>query len=166
MQRLLKIVLHVFFHFMAATGIALAAVGSANLAQPQTESNKYSTDNGLIKAGYLILLLFVIILAVYAAYIRVRISRGFGVAHDSEHQRIVENPLMIHPSPLVTWAAAALVLTAARVIYGVVYAFSNDKAKLSPVTGGFAIKFILVFGVQLLAALCLITGGFRSIGRK
>jgi hypothetical protein len=52
----------------------------------------------------------------------------------------------------------ALPFTGIRAIYSVVYAFDTSPA-VNPITGVFAVKFVLVFLVQLLAVLFLAVGG-------
>jgi hypothetical protein len=60
---------------------------------------------------------------------------------------------------LLAWLTVlALCFTGARVVYGFIYAFGHDP-KLSPISGVFVVKFVLIFLVQLLAVICLIAGG-------
>lgn len=62
---------------------------------------------------------------------------------------------------LTYFALIAIVFALVRVIYSVVYAF-NRSPSLSPLTATFAVRFLLIFLVQLLAALCLVVGGVIS----
>jgi hypothetical protein len=127
-------------HIMVSGGIAIAAVGGSNLYTDASSPSKVSTDRGLLKAGYLILLLVIILL----------------IAHAIVLVRSVRNTSAI---TLLHWVLVAILFLAIRVIYSVVYAFTG-KPSLSPLTGTFAIKFVLIFLVQLIAACCLVVGGF------
>lgn len=157
-----RLLQHVIFHMLIVVGIALAAVGGSNLAQPASSSNSYSSDTTLIEIGYILLLIAVILLSVYALYIYYHLRRsgsGFDRSDDTRQDAGIKPKNVM---PLVYWTMIAIAFAAVRVLYGVVYAFSSDKEKLSPVTGSFAIKFLLIFGVQFVAASCLLVGGVMS----
>jgi hypothetical protein len=62
---------------------------------------------------------------------------------------------------LLYFAMLALPFTAIRVTYGVVYSFDHSST-VSPVTGVFAVKLVLIFLVQLLAVLALAIGGIMT----
>ncbi|KAF2667841.1 hypothetical protein BT63DRAFT_441400 [Microthyrium microscopicum] len=165
-KRMLNITIHVFFHFLVGTGIAIVAVGSSNLYAPASSSNSYSSDQGLVKGGYIILLLTVIIIIILAVWTR----RNLNASQLYETQahaetRNVPRKRHVNAKSLVNWALVATIFVAIRVIYGIVYAFSNEKASLSPATGSFEIKFWLIFLVQLIAACCLLIGGVVSMER-
>lgn len=59
---------------------------------------------------------------------------------------------------LLYFTVPALLFTLIRAAYTLVYSFDHSPS-VSPVTGTFAVKFVLIFLVQLLAVLCLIAGG-------
>jgi ABC-type Co2+ transport system permease subunit len=137
-------------HMLVSGGIAIAAVGGSGLYSDASDPSKVSTDRGLLKAGYLILLVAVILLAALAIFtlLRLRSVRSKGSAN-----RLLYSVL------------AALPFVAVRVIYSVVYAFTL-KPSLSTLTGTFAVKFVLIFLVQLVAACCLIAGGLFTLDIK
>jgi uncharacterized membrane protein YcfT len=54
---------------------------------------------------------------------------------------------------------AAVVILLARVIYSIVYGFTLNPS-LSPYTGSLAIKVVLIFLVQFIAALIIAVAGF------
>lgn len=62
---------------------------------------------------------------------------------------------------LVYTAVLSLPFTTIRAIYSVVYSFDTSPS-VNPITGVFAVKFILIFLVQLLATLCLVVGGVMT----
>lgn len=66
---------------------------------------------------------------------------------------------------LVIGSIVALHFAAARVIYTVVYAFSQSKS-LNPITGSFYVKLFLISIVQICASLALIVGGLSSSNIK
>jgi hypothetical protein len=149
-------VLKVFLHAPIVAGTALAAVGAASFTRPPSPSNNYSDDLHLLEAGYVLLLLVLVALFVFGLVTMVRLVRSRGGGGVGKPGR---GPLL-----LVQLTLLALCFVAARVIYGFVYAFGHDP-KLSPISGVFVVKFVLIFLVQLLAVICLITGGliFRPV---
>lgn len=153
---------HAVFHVLVVTGIALAAIGGSKLAQPASPSNLYSKDTDHIETGYMILLLTIIILGIYVLYICHQLRRNSPVAGRPDEERLVSGTKLTNATLLVYLTLVAIVFAAVRVLYGVVYAFSSNKEELSPVTGSFAIKFLLIFGVQAVAASCLLVGGMIS----
>ena len=70
------------------------------------------------------------------------------------------------PKIIVTGVLGAVTMLFARIIYSIVYGFTL-KPSLSPFTGSLAVKVVLIFMVQLLAALCIGTVGFitRNLAR-
>jgi hypothetical protein len=134
---------------MISTGIALAAVGGANLAKPESPENSHSTDNALRKVGSLMLLLSAVLLIVFAfnTYCRLKSLPSAHFNHNAIR--------------LLYFAMLALPFTTIRAIYSNVYAFDNSPT-VNPVTGVFAVKFVLIFLVQLLAALPLVIGGIMT----
>lgn len=130
-------------------GTVLAAIGGSNLAKPETQSSDHSGDANLQKAGYMVLLLTVLLLAIYSCFVFVRL-------HASRSRGNTAVALS-----LLKCTMAALPFAATRVLYGVVYTFSGSR-DLSPVTGTFVVKLVLIFLVQLLATLLLVVGGVMS----
>ena len=146
-NRKLNIAMHLLVHQAIVVGIILAAIGGSNLAKPASSSNSLSTAATLVKVGYIILFLVVVKLAINALFVQKHLSRS------TENQNMRTGIL-----PLVYWTLIAIVFVAVRVIYGLVFAFDRSP-KLSPYSGSFAVKFVLIFLVQLIAALCLVVGG-------
>lgn len=133
---------------MVITGIILAAIGGSHLAKPGQSEDDLTKDHNLQKGGYVILLLAIILLAVYSLVLFVRLTK----------QRLQRT----HPAmKLLLCTIAAIVFAVVRVAYGLAAAVTESPS-LSSITGTFAVKFILIFLVQLVAALFLIVGGFLS----
>ncbi len=59
---------------------------------------------------------------------------------------------------LLYFVTPAALFAIVRAVYTVVYSFDRSP-RVSPWTGTFAVKFVLIFLVQLIAALCLVVGG-------
>jgi NADH:ubiquinone oxidoreductase subunit 5 (subunit L)/multisubunit Na+/H+ antiporter MnhA subunit len=154
-ERKLIIVLDIFFHFKIVTGIAIAAIGASNLSKPETSNNSYSSNASLLKAGYLILLLSVIIIAIYAVVIHHRLRRSSRAERNRQEQS--HSTHKVNALVLIHWSMISTVVITARIIYGVVNAFGAKKQ-----IAGFTIQLLLVFGVQFVAASCLIIGGVLS----
>lgn len=55
----------------------------------------------------------------------------------------------------------ALPFIVIRATYGIVYSF-NHSSTVSPITGVFAVKLVLIFLVQLLAVIALVIGGIMT----
>jgi hypothetical protein len=136
-------------------GIVMAAIGGSKLASA-TSSKDVSTDYDLQRAGYILLLVVVILLTVYAMFTIMRLRR------QSYTQGAVRDALI-----LTYCALAAIIFVYVRLIYSIIYAFDRSP-RLSPLTATFAVRFVLIFLTQLLAALCLVTGGIitRNIAFK
>lgn len=135
-------------HALAIAGIALGATAGVKLASPPTKSNVYSKDHSLQEAGSILVLLAWGALCPYTSLL-FRMSRSNSVANRHAHR----------PSDILLLAcAAALPFIGARTVYGVVYAFDHSPS-VSPLFAGFAIQFVLIFLVQFIAALILITAG-------
>jgi cytochrome bd-type quinol oxidase subunit 2 len=156
---LLDLALQVFVHMLTVSGIALAAAGGSNLANAPS-SNDISHDIRQQETGYVLLLVVLVILVLYAAHTLRRASAHTSNANTSTNK----NSSALHFTHAV---CLALVFVAIRVLYSVAYAFSRSS-NLNPVTGTFAVKFILIFLAQLIAALCLLVGGIldRDIAKK
>lgn len=100
------------------------------------------------KCGYAILLLSVLLLVTYNTTLFVRLTK-----QKLQHK---------HPALIVlSCNMGSLVFVMVRVAHGLAAAVTESH-KLSPVTGTFAAKFLLIFFMQLVATLLLIIGGIHS----
>ena len=139
----------IFFHVLSVGGVVMAAIGGSKLADPETHGNSWSTDHTLRKAGSCILLLVWVLLCVYAANMYRKIKRQQGNATHALAWRYF------------VFVALSVPFVGIRAVYGVVYAFDTSK-DVNPSTGSFAIKFVLIFLVQLIAVGCFMIGGWLS----
>lgn len=137
-------------------GIVISAIGSANIYAATTPANR-ATFQHLQEAGSLILLLALILITLYALKTRFTLGRQSRSSGSSKHHRQSKLPAF-----LVDAAIVALPFLYARVIYGIVYAFTQSR-KLSPITGEFVIQVVLITVVQSVAALILLVGGLVTM---
>jgi hypothetical protein len=74
--------------------------------------------------------------------------------------RGVQGPRSV--ATLRNWTLVALFFGGAKVIYAAVYTLDHADTTISPITGSFAIKVVLVVGVQFLAVVAMMIGGWMS----
>lgn len=135
-------IIQVSIHAVTIVGVVLSAYGAAQLYS--TSSHDVAQDHAFVEAGGMLLLLALILLV----YVTVRL---FG-----RTRSVGGSIFQLYMSVVV-----ALIPIAVRVFYGVVYAFDRSPS-LSPYSGTFAIKLVLVFLMLLLAGLALMAGGLAS----
>jgi len=127
-------------HFGAMTGVALAAVGASNLTKAGATEADINSAHRLQEIGSVILLITWAVLG----YLSFQLYRSLGATEKFGN-------LMVAAYPFV----------GIRAVYSVVYAFDHSPA-VNPITGGFAIKFILIFLVQLITVMLLLSVGFLT----
>ncbi|OAP58802.1 hypothetical protein AYL99_06099 [Fonsecaea erecta] len=125
-------------HVGAISGIALLATGGAKLGGDHNTQSDINTAYTLLKTGAIILLLTWIAVFLLCAHLCLKL-----------HKQRAAGFLMV----------LASVFIGVRAIYSVVYAFDHARS-LSPFTGSFAVKFVLIFLVQLISILFLLAVAF------
>jgi hypothetical protein len=125
-------------HVGAVTGIALVAVGGSKLAGSNITPSDISTAHTLLEVGAVILLVTWIAVVLLFVHFSARVPG-----------HMVVKILM----------AVAVAFIGTRAIYAAVYAFDHDP-RLSPFTGTFAVKLVLIVLVQLFAALCIVAAAW------
>lgn len=135
-------------------GIVIGAIGSANLYTATTSENR-ATNQHLSEAGSIIILFALILITIYA--LKTRFTLGRQSHGSSKHRGQSKSPVL-----LVDAAILALPFLYARVIYSIVYAFTQSR-KLSPITGEFVIQVVLLTVVQTVAAAVLLVGGLLTM---
>jgi hypothetical protein len=153
-EAIVQLALHPF----VVTGVALAAAGGSSLGKPESAKNNYHRDHKLQEIGYILLMLSSLFLAIYAA----ATYRGIRNGPASYNSRPAPNRES-QALRLLYCVLGALPFVIVRAFYGVVFAFDHSPA-VNPVSGTFAVKFVLIFLVQTIAALLLVTGGFWTSG--
>ncbi|ETI29390.1 hypothetical protein G647_01843 [Cladophialophora carrionii CBS 160.54] len=133
-------------HIGAVAGIALVAVGAAKLFGQNATRPDITTGYTMLKVGALILL------STWMALTFVYLPL-FG--------KLNSQPVL---GVLMGLSASFI---GVRAVYSVVYAFDHTES-LSPFTGSFVVRLVLIFLVQLLAALSLVAVAFltRNAGKK
>lgn len=127
-------------HAGAITGIALVAVGASKLADSTATHSDINTARTLLETGAVILLITWLALAVLCLNLL----------------RILRNELV-----LGLFMASACGFIGVRAVYSVIYAFDHSPS-LSPFTGTFVVKLILIVLVQLLAAISILAAAFLT----
>jgi len=143
-------IIQLLLHLLVTSGIAISAIGASNL-ENATPAQR-DTYRGMQEGGSLMLLLAVILLAVLAVTTLQSLQKT-----SLNSRRSSTNAA----GTLTIGIIIALPFAAVRVIYSVVYAFSDSKT-LSPITGSFAVKLILISLVQIFASLLLVIAGLSS----
>lgn len=148
-NRKISLQIQLVLHMLVSGGIALSAIGGSKLAKPESATNKYSNDRALRKIGPLIIFLTTVLLISYALYTYRRLK---SLPSARLNRSVIR---------LLHFAMLALPFTYIRAIYSIVYSFDTSPS-VNPITGVFAVKFILIFLVQLLATLSLVVGGIMT----
>lgn len=65
---------------------------------------------------------------------------------------------------LRNWTLVALLFGGAKVVYAAVYTLDHTDTAMNPINGSFAVKIVLVVGVQFFAAVAMVIGGLMSLG--
>lgn len=138
-------------HVAVTMGIALAATGGSK-ASTATSSRDHSKGKALIIVGYFILLAADLFGIFYAAKTLAALKQS---------ARRVRSSAPRKAQILVVGVAAAVMTLLATIVYRIVYGFTLNPS-LSPYTGSLAVKVVLIFLVQLVAALCIAVAGFMS----
>ncbi|EXJ67208.1 uncharacterized protein A1O5_09855 [Cladophialophora psammophila CBS 110553] len=125
-------------HVGAITGIALLATGGTKLGDDNDTQSDINTGYTLLEAGAVILLVTWIAVSFLCGQICLKL----------QNQRSAGFVMVL-----------ACTFIGVRAIYSVVYAFDHAKS-LSPFTGTFAVKFVFMFLVQLIAFLLLLAVAF------
>lgn len=128
----------ILIHMGAYTGIALAAVGGSDLTKSNATQSSINSAHHLQETGSVLLLLTWVGITCLCVQRHYNL-RDFG--------------------SVTVLLLVADFLVGVRAVYSVVYAFDHSTS-VNPITGKFAIKLILVFVVQFLAVLALLSAGF------
>lgn len=154
-RRALGWIIAIHIHAAVAVGVILGIVGGIKLFSASTEAEK-NTDKGLLIAGSFITLATVTFMLLWASYLVTKLRRTAELAQS--------RPL--HSALTLTYGViVALTILLARVIYGLVFAFTL-KPSLSPYRGSFAIKLVFITLIQLLSALSLLFVGLQTSNIK
>lgn len=138
-------------HSVAVVGIALVITGSVNVYSAETVK-KRDNDNHLRDAGVALLLVLWLILALYAAR----------MVYWSRHSKVLGGGTQ----SLAAWTFGGALLIGVKIVYAAVYTFDSGDKDISPVTGMFVFKVVLVVGVQILAVVALMVRGWVSLGGR
>lgn len=141
--------IQVQFHTLCAVGMVLLVIGSIHLIDAKTASEA-NAANKLRSAGAVLLFVTWLGLMQYMGWFFIRYRRA--------HHKSLRST-----TGLRNWVLAALLFGGAKVVYVVVYTFDHANTAINPITGSFAIKVVLVVGMQLFAVAAMTVGGLVSL---
>lgn len=136
-------------HALCSIGMILLIIGSIHLMDA-TSASEANSANKLRSAGAVLLFVTWLGLMQYIACIFFRYHRA--------HQKSPRSTLGLR-----NWVLVALLFGGAKMVYVVVYTFDHANTAINPITGSFAIKVVLVVGVQLSAVVAMTIGGWVSL---
>jgi hypothetical protein len=136
-------------HTISTVGMILLIIGSVNLAEAKSASDANAAYK-LREAGAVLWFVTWLGLVQYIAWLFFR-YRG------------VKIEIPRSTAALRNWTLVALLFAGAKVVYAAVYTLDHADAAINPVTGSFAIKVVLVVGVQFFAVLAMVVGGWMSL---
>jgi hypothetical protein len=142
--------LQVQIHTICTVGMVLLILGSIHLAEAKSTSDANAAYK-LRSAGAVLWFVTWLVLVQYIAWLFFR-YRG------------IKGDVFRSTSALRNWTLVALLFGGAKVVYAAVYTLDHADAAINPITGSFAIKVVLVVGVQFCAALAMTVGGWMSLG--
>lgn len=136
-------------HTISITGMILVIIGSTGLLSAKSVSD-FDTHETLRKVGSILLLLLVLGLAHYSIWMLLQCRK----ATSSNIRYCVLS--------LARWTVAAIPLIAVKIAYSVAYTFDYTNTSLSPVTGSFVVKLLLVVGAPMFAIFAMVIGTWKS----
>lgn len=148
------LVIQIQIHTLCTVGMILLILGSIHLAEAKSSSEANAAYK-LRSAGAVLWFVTWLGLMQYIAWLFFRF-------HRVQQQEKKEN--YRSTTALRNWTLVALLFGGAKVVYAAVYTLDHADAAINPITGSFAIKVVLVVGVQFFAALAMVIGGWMSRG--
>jgi hypothetical protein len=142
--------LQVQIHTICTVGMVLLILGSIHLAEAKSASDANAAYK-LRSAGAVLWFVTWLVLVQYIAWLYFR-YRG------------IQDKTSRSTTALRNWTLVALLFGGAKVVYAAVYTLDHADAAINPITGSFAIKVVLVVGMQFGAALAMTVGGWMSLG--
>ena len=141
-------------HTLCTVGMILLILGSVHLAEAKSSSEANAAYK-LRSAGAVLWFVTWLGLMQYIAWLFFRFHR----VQQQEKKNNYRST-----TALRNWTMVALLFGGAKVVYAAVYTLDHADTAINPVTGSFAIKVVLVVGVQSFAVVAMIVGGWLSRG--
>jgi hypothetical protein len=136
-------------HTFCTVGMVLLILGSIHLAEAKSASDANAAYK-LRSAGAVLWFVTWLGMVQYIAWLFFRYRR-------------VQHEIPWSVMALRNWTLIALLFGGAKVVYAAVYTLDHADTAINPITGSFAIKVVLVVGVQFLAVVAMIVGGWMSL---
>ncbi|GAB7323472.1 hypothetical protein MBLNU13_g05919t1 [Cladosporium sp. NU13] len=144
--------LQIQIHTICTVGMILLILGSVHLAEAKTASDANAAYK-LRSAGAVLWFVTWLGLMQYVAWLFFRLRR---VQQEKKSFRSI--------AALRNWTLVALLFGGAKVVYAAVYTLDHADTAINPITGSFAVKVVLIVGVQFFAAVAMVVGGWMSLG--
>lgn len=139
-------------HTICTVGMTLLIIGSVHLAEAKSSSGANAAYK-LRSAGAVLWFVTWLGLMQYIAWFFFRYRRM------QQETKSFRSTILLR-----NWTLAALLFGGAKVVYAAVYTLDHADTAINPINGSFAIKVVLVVGVQLFAAVAMVIGGWMSLG--
>ena len=139
-------------HTICTVGMTLLIIGSVHLAEAQSSSDANAAYK-LRSAGAVLWFVTWLGLMQYIAWFFFRYRRM------QQETKSFRSTILLR-----NWTLVALLFGGAKVVYAAVYTLDHADTAINPINGSFAIKVVLVVGVQLFAAVAMVIGGWMSLG--
>lgn len=139
-------------HTICTVGMTLLIIGSVHLAEAKSSSDANAAYK-LRSAGAVLWFVTWLGLMQYIAWLFFRCRRMQQETKGFRSTILLRN-----------WTLVALLFGGAKVVYAAVYTLDHTDTAINPINGSFAIKVVLVVGVQLFAAVAMAIGGWMSLG--
>ena len=136
-------------HTLCSVGMVLLILGSIHLAEAKSTSDANAAYK-LRSAGAVLWFVTWLALIQYVAWLFFR-YRG------------LQHKIPRSVAALRNWTLVALLFSGAKAIYAAVYTLDHADTGINPITGSFAIKVVLVVGVQFFAVVAMMVGGWLSL---
>ncbi|KAM0704997.1 hypothetical protein Q7P35_007784 [Cladosporium inversicolor] len=136
-------------HTICTVGMILLILGSIHLAEAKSASDANAAYK-LRSAGAVLWFVTWLVLMQYVGWLFFR-------------YRKVQEKSLRSTAALRNWTLVALVFGGAKVVYAAVYTLDHGDSAINPITGSFAVKVVLVVGVQFFAAVAMVVGGWMSL---
>lgn len=139
-------------HTICTVGMTLLIIGSVHLAEAKSSSGANAAYK-LRSAGAVLWFVTWLGLMQYIAWFFFRYRRM------QQETKSFRSTILLR-----NWTLVALLFGGAKVVYAAVYTLDHADTAINPINGSFAIKVVLVVGVQLFAAVAMVIGGWMSLG--
>ena len=146
------LLIQIQIHTICTVGMTLLIIGSVHLAEAKSSSDANAAYK-LRSAGAVLWFVTWLGLMQYIAWLFFRYRRM------QQETKTFRTTILLR-----NWTLVALLFGGAKVVYAAVYTLDHTDTAMNPINGSFAVKIVLVVGVQFFAAVAMVIGGLMSLG--